>query len=121
MTARMTFLLCLILVAPLTTTEVVSAQIAGGDPKRGKAAVERYGCAACHAIPGSANQGSNVGPPLYKIARRAYVGGVLPNTPDSLIRWLRNPPQVDPRTTMPNLGVSEMDAKDIASYLYTLD
>lgn len=97
-----------------------SIKIDGGDAKRGKAAVERYGCAACHAIPGGANQGSNVGPPLHKIALRGYIGGVLPNTPADMVRWLQNPPAVDPRTAMPNLGVSEAEAKDIAAYLYTL-
>jgi cytochrome c len=94
--------------------------VAGGDPQRGKASIERYGCVACHAIPGIPGHGSNVGPPLTKIARRAYVGGVLPNLPDEMVRWLRNPPEVDPRTAMPNLGISEMEAKDIAAYLYTL-
>jgi cytochrome c len=95
-------------------------QVAGGDPARGKATVQRYGCIACHTIPGIAGHGSNVGPPLTKMALRAYVGGVLPNTPEDLVRWLRNPPEVDPRTAMPNLGISEAEAKDIAAYLYTL-
>lgn len=95
--------------------------VPGGDPQRGKAAVERYGCIACHAMPGVTNQGSNVGPPLHKIARRAYLGGVVPNTPADMVRWLRNPPQLAPRTAMPNLGLSEAQAKDIAAYLYTLD
>lgn len=92
-----------------------------GDAERGKEAVRRYGCSACHTIPGIANQGSNVGPPLAKMARRAYIGGVLPNTPDDMVRWLRNPPKVAPRTAMPNLGVTEADARDIAAFLYTLD
>ena len=95
-------------------------KVDGGDAKRGEAAVERYGCAACHAIPGIANQGSNVGPPLHKLALRGYIGGVLPNTPADMVRWLQNPPAVDPRTAMPNLGISEAEAKDIAAYLYTL-
>ncbi len=95
-------------------------QVPGGDAGRGKATIERYGCIACHTIPGIAGHGSNVGPPLSKMALRAYVGGVLPNTPDDLVRWLRNPPEVDPRTAMPNLGISEAEAKDMAAYLYTL-
>jgi cytochrome c len=97
-----------------------TTMVDGGDTTRGKASVERYGCSACHAIPGIANQGSNVGPPLHKIALRGYIGGVLPNTPADMVRWLQNPPAVDPRTAMPNLGVSEAEAKDIAAYLYTL-
>lgn len=96
-------------------------EIAGADPERGRTAIVRYGCVACHAIPGIANPGSNVGPPLDKLARRAYIGGMLPNTPEEMVRWLRDPPRIDPRTAMPNMGISEAEAKDIAAYLYTLD
>jgi cytochrome c len=45
---------------------------------------------------------------------------VLPNTPENMFRWLQNPPAVDPLTAMPNLGVTEADARDMAGYLYTL-
>jgi cytochrome c len=92
----------------------------GGDPLRGKAAIGRYGCVACHTIPGIPNPGSDVAPPLAHIASRSYIGGVLPNTPADMERWLRNPPAVDPRTAMPNMDISAEDAKDIAAYLYTL-
>ncbi len=92
----------------------------GGDPLRGKAAIGRYGCVACHTIPGIPNPGSDVAPPLTHIASRSYIGGVLPNTPADMERWLRNPPAVDPRTAMPNMDISAEDAKDIAAYLYTL-
>lgn len=95
--------------------------IAGADPQRGKAAIRQYGCVACHVIPSIAGPASNVGPPLNEIARRAYIGGVLPNTPADMVRWLRDPPRVDPLTAMPDMGISEADAKDIAAYLYTLD
>lgn len=37
-----------------------------------------------------------------------------------MVRWLRNPQAVTPRTLMPNLGVTEADARDIAAYLATL-
>lgn len=93
--------------------------VAGGEAGRGKAAIERYGCPACHTIPGIPGYGANVGPPLAKLASRAYVGGVLPNLPQNLVRWLQDPPAVAPRTAMPNLGVTDADARDIAAYLYS--
>jgi cytochrome c len=37
-----------------------------------------------------------------------------------MIRWLENPPAVDSKTAMPNMGVTGRDARDIAAYLYTL-
>ncbi|MGH7618742.1 MAG: c-type cytochrome, partial [Gemmatimonadaceae bacterium] len=61
-----------------------------------------------------------VGPPLDGVARRAIIGGVLPNTPDNMMRWIEDPPAVAPNTAMPNLGVAPQSARDIVAYLYTL-
>jgi cytochrome c1 len=36
------------------------------------------------------------------------------------VRWLVNPQAVEPATAMPNLGLSQEQAQDIAAYLYTL-
>jgi cytochrome c len=92
----------------------------GGDPARGRAAIERYGCGTCHTIPGVRGADALVGPPLSQVASRAYVGGVLTNSPENMMRWIRDPRAVDGLTAMPTLGVSDQDARDIASYLYTL-
>lgn len=94
--------------------------LAGGDPAQGKAAIRKYGCGTCHTISGVRAANGLVGPPLAGIGNRVYVAGVLPNTPDNLIRWIRFPQHVDPLTAMPELGVTEADARNIASYLYTL-
>lgn len=91
---------------------------AAGDPERGEAALRLYGCGTCHRIPGVAGAHGNVGPPLSRIARRVYLAGVLPNTTANLIRWIQAPQQVAPRTAMPDMGVSQRDARDMAAYLY---
>lgn len=91
----------------------------GGDPALGRKLVLSYGCTSCHTIPGIRGD-ANVGPPLARIGSRAYVGGVLTNTPDNLIRWLEDPPAVDAKTAMPNLHLSHDDARHVATYLYTL-
>lgn len=95
--------------------------LTGGNARNGRAAIDRYGCAACHAIPGTDHRGPAVGPPLEGIGSRGFVAGVIKNDPENLIRWIINPPAVDPQTAMPNVGVTETDARDIAAYLYTLD
>jgi cytochrome c len=100
--------------------EQAARSMTGGDPHRGRAAITRYGCSTCHTIPGVRGATALVGPPLDRIASRSYIAGVMPNTPDNMIRWIENPPGVDKMTAMPNLGVTEGDARDIASYLYTL-
>jgi mono/diheme cytochrome c family protein len=93
---------------------------ASGDPERGKTAISQYACTTCHYIPGIVGPHAPVGPPLERIATRDYIAGVLPNSPENMLRWLRVPQEVNPRTAMPNLGVTARDAADIAAYLYTL-
>jgi cytochrome c2 len=92
----------------------------GGDARLGAAAIEKYGCGSCHVIPGISGAVGKVGPPLTGIGGRVYLAGELQNTPDNMIHWIRNPQGVNPKTLMPNVGVTEKDARDIAGYLYTL-
>jgi cytochrome c len=97
-----------------------AAEMTGGNPSRGMAAITRYGCSTCHTVPGVSGANGLVGPPLSQIASRVYLAGRLQNTPDNMIQWIRNPQGVDEKTAMPNLGVTDTDARDITSYLYTL-
>lgn len=97
-----------------------ASAIEGGDAERGKAAIARYGCPACHTIPGIEGATAMVGPPLTQIAVRQYLGGHLQNTPANMVRWIQHPQQIDPKNAMPELGVTDADAKDIVAYLYTL-
>lgn len=118
-------LLLVLLISGCSGEERAAPQLHGesisGDPRLGKAAIQQHGCGSCHAIPGVAGADGRVGPPLKHIAKRAYLGGVVPNTPEDMIRWIRTPEDIDPRTAMPNMGVSEEDARHIAAYLYTLE
>jgi cytochrome c1 len=100
--------------------QAATAMTNGGDPHRGQSAIRAYGCGTCHTVPGVRGADALVGPPLTSMGARAYIGGVMKNTPDNMIRWIQDPPAVDPMTAMPKLNVSEADARDIASYLYTL-
>jgi cytochrome c len=97
-----------------------SQQVPGGDPKQGEQALRDYGCHACHTIPGVPGAEATVGPPLTDWADRHYIAGNLPNTPDNLIRWIQQPQEIEPGTAMPNVGVTEQDARHISAYLYTL-
>jgi cytochrome c2 len=78
-----------------------------------------YGCATCHTIPGVPTATGRVGPPLQGLRERAYLGGVVSNTPENLVRWIQHPRKLSPKTAMPDTGISENDAKDIAAYLYS--
>lgn len=94
--------------------------LTGGDPDKGMAAIGRYGCAACHVIPGIGGASGTVGPPLTAIASRGYLAGHLPNSPSNMMLWIQQPQQIDRKTVMPNMGVTDEDARNITAYLYTL-
>jgi cytochrome c oxidase assembly factor CtaG/cytochrome c2 len=95
-------------------------QLTGGEPEHGKTAIQRYGCGACHTIPGVDGAVATVGPPLDQIGVRTYLAGHLINTPTNLMKWIRAPQSIDPKSAMPDLFVTEHDGRDIAAYLYTL-
>lgn len=92
----------------------------GGDPAAGKNAITYYGCGTCHTIPGIRDAVAVVGPPLEHIANRNVIGGQMPNTPANLMHWIQKPREVSPHTLMPDMNVSEEDARNITAYLYTL-
>lgn len=114
-------LACVMSGALLTGCQRLGPHLPGLDPAaaRGIALANHYGCASCHDIPGAAVTGY-VGPPLRGVQRRAYLAGRLPNTPERMVEMIRFPDRARPGTLMPNLRVSEPDARELAAFLYTL-
>ncbi len=92
----------------------------GGNAHRGATVIAAYGCGACHLIPGIHAANGMVGPPLMFMSRRTMIAGELPNTPENMVRWIKDPPSVEPGTAMPRLGLTDQQARDVAAYLYTL-
>ncbi|MDG6110198.1 c-type cytochrome [Dactylosporangium aurantiacum] len=96
-------------------------EVHDGDPARGARLISQYGCGSCHTVPGVRGADGLVGPPLTRFGSRSYIAGELVNNGPNLQHWIREPQQVEPGTAMPDLGVSETDARDIAAYLFSLD
>ncbi|HRO59062.1 MAG TPA: cytochrome C [Burkholderiaceae bacterium] len=88
--------------------------------ERGRLAIERYPCGACHVIPGVAAAAGRVGPSLDRFGRRSYIAGEIPNDTPALERWLQDPPAMVPGTTMPDMAVPANVAADMAAYLSSL-
>jgi cytochrome c2 len=99
-------------------TQAPAWSVPGGDAERGEEAVRRYGCSACHTFPDIRQAEGRVGPRLEDFRNRVFIAGLLPNTPEHLIQWIQDPRQIDADTAMPDLDVSDADARDIAAYLY---
>jgi cytochrome c len=94
--------------------------IPGASVARGKQSLAGFGCGSCHEISGVRSAHGQVGPPLTGVATRAIIAGQLANTPENMVRWIRDPQAVEPNTAMPTLGVTEQTARDMVAYLYTL-
>jgi cytochrome c1 len=92
----------------------------GGNPARGIETIQSAGCGSCHYIPGVAGAHGMVAAPLLWFARRTFIAGEVPNTPDNLVLWIRSPQAIEPHTAMPSAGLNDQQARDVAAYLYTL-
>jgi cytochrome c len=95
-------------------------QVPGGNAVNGRNYMNAAGCGTCHMIPGVVNARGMVGPPLEHFAQRSFIAGEVPNTAQNLVRWIVDPPSIEPNTAMPKLGVTPAQARDIAAYLYRL-
>lgn len=120
------FLLCLALVGLSGCNGAESnhvprdQRVVGGDPRMGRAIVAALECGVCHRIPNINGAHGVVGPPLIEFGRRQYIAGVVPNQPAVLVRWVMDAPSIAPNTAMPDLPLSEEEARHVAAYLYTL-
>ena len=107
-------------VAAASCAHADASVVPGGSVDRGKQTIAAYGCGSCHAIAGVRNANGEVGPPLTGVASRSIIAGELANTPENMMRWIRDPQAIEPNTAMPNLHVDDQEARDIVAYLYTL-
>ena len=121
----------LVLAAVLATAATVTAcasapsrtappQVPRGDPRLGAVDVVHFGCGACHIIPGIDGATGLAGPPLIHWSQRGFIAGEIANNGLNLIHWIMDPRAIEPNTDMPDLGVSEAQARDIAAYLFTI-
>jgi cytochrome c len=99
---------------------IAAEEATGGSVKRGERFLYVYNCGSCHLIPGIAEAKGTVGPPLRGFGNRVYISGSLINTPENLVRWIKDPQAIEAETAMPKLGVTDKQALDMAAYLYTL-
>jgi cytochrome c1 len=100
------------------TARTQAEAITGGDARRGRSAISRYGCGSCHVIPGIHGATGAVGPDLTHVGQRAVIAGKLVNNPAMMVRWIRHPQQLSPGSGMPDQGVTDGEARDLAAYLY---
>ncbi len=119
-TAIITALAVLLTLAACKPQPDARPELPHADAERGRVAMERVGCGACHLIPGVWPNG-RAGPSLEAFAGQGLIAGRLPNRPDILAAFVADAPRLLPDTAMPAMPLTEEEARDVAAYLYTLD
>ncbi len=97
------------------------ARAAAAPESDGSRAFVSSGCAACHAVRGTAAVAS-IGPDLTHIGSRLTIAaGALPNTVDDLQRFIANPAAIKPGSLMPPFGsLPPAELRALAVYLKEL-
>jgi cytochrome c oxidase subunit 2 len=100
----------------------------GDQATRGAQLFEQYACGSCHMIAGTPHRGSTdpesdqiAAPPLTNFATRQTISaGVVPNTPEHLADYLRDPQAVKPGVLMPNFRLGDDEIAALVAYLTSL-
>jgi cytochrome c oxidase subunit II len=85
--------------------------------RRGQAVFSAGGCGSCHTVRGTPAAGQG-GPDLTHLAsRRTLAAATVPNTPEDLARWVRDPHEVKRGVAMPPARLEEGELAALLSYL----
>ncbi len=87
--------------------------------QRGKELFAQSACVGCHTLTGVSV--GMLGPDLTHFgSRKTFAGGLLPSTPENLVRWIENPGHLKPGVLMPALGLRGEQSQALAAYLLSL-
>jgi cytochrome c oxidase subunit 2 len=65
--------------------------------------------------------GGGIGPDLTHVgSRRTLAGGIVPNTPESLSRWVRHARTMKPGSLMPDQFLTDAQVASLVAYLQHL-
>jgi cytochrome c oxidase subunit 2 len=99
-------------IAEMSTPKTVSEGVAAGEE------LFKANCMQCHAIN---TDGKSLGPNLNNFAERITVGGYKENTAEWIYKWIQNPQEIKPGSTMPAFDhLGDADLKALTQYLQSL-
>ena len=90
----------------------------GPEYAKGEKLFMTKGCMGCHSLQAVKAPKGLIGPNLANVGARSHIAaGWLENTDQNLERWIREPQTVKKGVLMPNLGVTEDEARALRAYL----
>jgi cytochrome c oxidase subunit 2 len=96
-----------------------AAPPAAGPAADGAAVFAASACVGCHTVRGVSS--GVIGPDLTHFGgRKTLAAGMLPNTTENLVAWIREPQHIKPGAKMPALGLTDAQARSVAAYLLSL-
>ena len=99
-------------------TASAAAAPQGPEYAQGEKLFMTKGCMGCHSLQAVKAPKGLIGPNLANVGSRSYIAaGWLKNTDANLERWIREPQTVKKGVLMPNLGVTEEEARALGAYL----
>jgi cytochrome c oxidase subunit 2 len=91
-----------------------------GTASEGQRVFESNACVSCHTVAGTVAKG-HFGPDLtHLMSRETIASGAVPNTPEYLRRWIKDPSVIKPGCLMPAMGLSDPDLNAVTAYMETL-
>jgi cytochrome c oxidase subunit II len=77
-------------------------------------------CVNCHTVSRTSAAGT-FGPDLSHLMSRDTLGsGVIPNTPENLRAWIKDPQAIKPGNLMPNMQLNARELDEVVTYLSSL-
>ena len=78
-------------------------------------------CAGCHAIRGTEAVGAHAPDLTHLNSRRLIAAGLLPNSPDNLLKWITHAQDIKPGSRMPNMELTAAEVSVLSAFLSTLN
>jgi cytochrome c oxidase subunit 2 len=101
-------------------TDQKSDSVSDASVAAGRATFLSLSCVSCHAVSGTPASGT-FGPDLSHLISRSTLGsGVMPNTPQNLRAWIKDPQTIKPGNLMPNMQLNSKELDEVTAYLSSL-
>ena len=94
-----------------------------GDKDSGEKLFNSVGCMGCHNVIETPEGLPEANTPMTLLSEQGpnLIGLGSKTTPEWIYKWIKNPQEYWPETKMPNLRLSDQEAKDITAYLLSFE
>jgi cytochrome c oxidase subunit 2 len=78
-------------------------------------------CVNCHQVRGTPARGTYAPDLTHLMSRKTLAAGMVPNTPENLKHWVKDPQEIKEGCLMPAFGLTQSEGDDVVKYLLSLN